>query len=251
MILDRWQSLKERSRVDGITNSEHDARDLTEKNHAGHENSGRLVCVIGTENFFHQALCIAMEKELGIPCVNIGDIKKLGGTASGKYGGTVLYMVNHSGIDYESVLLSKQTGGNQSHREAIVALFNLPSRTGIEKAAFARGVQGFFYRSDDLKHVTRGISALIRGDLWVPRDILVEFALKGSKQHVHLDREKTLLTDREAQILALVSVGSTNEEIAEKLFVSHHTVKTHLYNIFKKIDVPNRFQAALWAAKNL
>jgi DNA-binding CsgD family transcriptional regulator len=49
----------------------------------------------------------------------------------------------------------------------------------------------------------------------------------------------------------MIAVGATNDEIADKLFISPHTVKTHLYRIFKKINVPNRVQAALWAAKNL
>jgi DNA-binding CsgD family transcriptional regulator len=49
----------------------------------------------------------------------------------------------------------------------------------------------------------------------------------------------------------MISVGAKNEEIADKLFISPNTVKTHIYNIFKKIDVPNRLQAALWAAKHL
>jgi DNA-binding CsgD family transcriptional regulator len=63
--------------------------------------------------------------------------------------------------------------------------------------------------------------------------------------------EASILTPREIEILSLVAIGAKNEEIAEKLFISSNTVKTHIYNIFKKIDVPNRLQAALWAAKNL
>jgi LuxR family transcriptional regulator of csgAB operon len=46
-------------------------------------------------------------------------------------------------------------------------------------------------------------------------------------------------------------MGATNEEIGAKLCISTNTVKTHVYNIFHKIKVPNRLQAALWAAKNL
>ena len=63
--------------------------------------------------------------------------------------------------------------------------------------------------------------------------------------------KSTILTSRQTEILALVAVGATNEQIADKLCISPQTVKSHLYNIFKKINVPNRVQAALWAAKHL
>ena len=59
------------------------------------------------------------------------------------------------------------------------------------------------------------------------------------------------LTQRQIQILALIAVGATNDDISDKLCISPHTVKNHLYRIFKKINVPNRVQAALWAAGNL
>jgi DNA-binding CsgD family transcriptional regulator len=61
----------------------------------------------------------------------------------------------------------------------------------------------------------------------------------------------SVLTRRETEILAHVAVGGTNEQIAEKLRISPHTVRNHLYHIHKKINAPNRLQAALWAAKNL
>jgi LuxR family transcriptional regulator of csgAB operon len=49
----------------------------------------------------------------------------------------------------------------------------------------------------------------------------------------------------------MVASGRANNKIAEELCISPHTVKTHIYNIYKKISAPNRLQAALWAAKNL
>lgn len=59
------------------------------------------------------------------------------------------------------------------------------------------------------------------------------------------------LTPREIEILEQIAQGASNREIAEGLFISHHTVKTHLHNIFQKINVNGRLQAALWAARHL
>jgi LuxR family transcriptional regulator of csgAB operon len=61
----------------------------------------------------------------------------------------------------------------------------------------------------------------------------------------------TILSRRETEILGMVAVGAKNDEIANKLCISPHTVKTHLYNIYKKIHVGDRLQAVLWAAKHL
>lgn len=58
------------------------------------------------------------------------------------------------------------------------------------------------------------------------------------------------LTKREREVLALVASGITNKEISDKLFISHHTVKSHVVHIFNKLGVNDRTQAAVWAAKN-
>ncbi|MCP1365881.1 LuxR C-terminal-related transcriptional regulator, partial [Halomonas sp. BBD48] len=59
------------------------------------------------------------------------------------------------------------------------------------------------------------------------------------------------LTHREQEIISLLGSGASNTEIADKLFVSEHTVKSHLYNTFRKIKVHNRIQAMNWARQNL
>ena len=64
-------------------------------------------------------------------------------------------------------------------------------------------------------------------------------------------KKNKLLTPRQLEILALVAIGATDTEIAEKLGISASTVKSHLNRIFKKIDVPNRRQAVFWALSNL
>jgi LuxR family transcriptional regulator of csgAB operon len=89
------------------------------------------------------------------------------------------------------------------------------------------------------------------GDWWIPREVMIKCIIEGTDEDVSSKRGSEILTHRQTEILAQVAVGASNDEIAENLNVSPHTVKTHLYNIFKKIKVTNRLQAALWAAKHL
>ena len=110
---------------------------------------------------------------------------------------------------------------------------------------------GFFYEHDPLDIFLKGIGAVLDGKLWLSRDIMTRFILEGTGKDKSLKKDSDKLTERQIEILALTAVGATNDEIADKLCISHHTVKTHLYKIFRKINVPNRVQASLWAAKNL
>ena len=66
-----------------------------------------------------------------------------------------------------------------------------------------------------------------------------------------MDKEKLKsLTRREVEILAQVASGMFNKEIANNLGISERTVKNHISNIFKKIDVSDRTQAAVFAIRN-
>jgi len=77
------------------------------------------------------------------------------------------------------------------------------------------------------------------------------FPLKDKWQGNLLKANEMVLTPREIEILSVLALGVKNEEIASKLYISPHTVKTHLYAIYKKINVSNRLQAVLWAGENL
>ena len=83
---------------------------------------------------------------------------------------------------------------------------------------------------------------------------MLEYNYMKKDKSYHLKnslKDNTILSLRETKMLTLLAVGHTNREIAEKFGISLHMVTTHMYNIFKKINAPNRLQATLWAAKNL
>lgn len=63
--------------------------------------------------------------------------------------------------------------------------------------------------------------------------------------------ERNVLSTREKEVLLLVGEGLQNKEIARKLFLSEKTVKNHISNIFKKINIHDRTKAALFAVRNL
>jgi LuxR family transcriptional regulator of csgAB operon len=132
-----------------------------------------------------------------------------------------------------------------------VVLFNVSPGMGFEDKALMQGAQGFFYVQDSIEQFERGILAIYAGELWVSRKIMTNYILEHRRPLLQFQWDGTGLTKRESEILGTITEGATNEEIAAKFFISTHTVKSHLYNIFKKVGVSNRMQAALWARRNL
>jgi DNA-binding NarL/FixJ family response regulator len=66
----------------------------------------------------------------------------------------------------------------------------------------------------------------------------------GATTHRLPTSEKLRLTSRQLEILRLVAAGSTNSDIAQRLWVTEQTVKFHLRNIFRKLGVANRTEAS-------
>lgn len=60
---------------------------------------------------------------------------------------------------------------------------------------------------------------------------------------------KNKLSERELEVLKLIMLGLSNQEIGEKLFISYHTVKAHIENIFEKCKCKNKVQATVYAIK--
>ena len=63
-------------------------------------------------------------------------------------------------------------------------------------------------------------------------------------------KDENTLTARELEVLELIAQGLINKEIAKRLYISEKTVKNHISNIFRKINVSDRTQAAIYAFKH-
>lgn len=124
-------------------------------------------------------------------------------------------------------------------------------REQMELNIIKMGARGFLGVKDSLKTLVRAIKACYSGEIWGSRrstnKIIEDLENKGS---IKKD-EAGGLTKQEKSVLLILTSGFKNAEIAQRLFISEKTVKTHINRIFKKIKVSNRLQAALWASKNL
>lgn len=112
-------------------------------------------------------------------------------------------------------------------------------------------LQGVFYRTDRAELICKGIQSLLHADWWMSRHLMTRLIRTYRRRRINVFRPSCGLTQREVQILLMLGSGATNLEISKQLFISEHTVKSHLYNVFRKIEVRNRTQAIAWARENL
>ena len=128
-----------------------------------------------------------------------------------------------------------------------LALFNLYRGTGVEQVCLWQGVSAFFYADDNLEQIKLGVQALLTGRVWITPEMLAEKVDTPPAEEEGLPAPWNLLISRrEQQVLSQLVKGNTNQEIAEQLSISPHTVKTHNYKLFKKIGVSSRLEAVIW-----
>jgi DNA-binding NarL/FixJ family response regulator len=118
--------------------------------------------------------------------------------------------------------------------------------------AVRAGARGYISKNATLADLTKAIDGVHRGDVWVPAEVLADVLWGNGHATAPSGRsgEAERLTAREREILGLLASGGTNRHIAEALFISEKTVKTHLRNIFRKLKVTRRLQAVLYAVRH-
>lgn len=111
------------------------------------------------------------------------------------------------------------------------------------------GVDGYILKDSESAELKKAIRSVLSGENYIQASLIP--ALNNRLANRDIDKDKIdLLTDRELEVLIGVANGMINKEIATNLNISERTVKNHVSNIFKKIDVSDRTQAAVFAIKN-
>ncbi|SPZ37364.1 CsgBAC operon transcriptional regulatory protein [Plesiomonas shigelloides] len=137
------------------------------------------------------------------------------------------------------------------HRNNIkTLLFNMPDDVTQEDILSWPAISGIFRTEDNEDTLVKGIKSVLNGEFWLPRS-LTSLLIEHLRVHQRNSANYPQLTLREKEILEQLRSGASNMEIASMLFVSEHTIKSHLYNLFRKINVRNRTQAIYWAEENL
>jgi DNA-binding NarL/FixJ family response regulator len=118
--------------------------------------------------------------------------------------------------------------------------------------AIRNGAQGYLLKSIRSKEMLEMLRAAVRGEAAITPAMgsrMLEEFRRISQLAIQEPYENEALTRRELEILSLVAAGHTNNEIAAKLQVSIHTVKTHMRKILAKLHKHRRYEAASYALR--
>ena len=147
------------------------------------------------------------------------------------------------GIDvvlYDSHGLHRSEGADLDHliqkTDAKVIIYSRDMRPDLRARALARGADGWVSMS---KHAAELVETIERAD-------------EGKRPEEQVDwiGQEAGLSPREVEVLALVTQGMSNQEIADRLFLTINTLKSHIRQAYKKIGVASRAQAVAWCMQH-
>ena len=131
----------------------------------------------------------------------------------------------------------------------LTASISLPESITVIK----EGARGIILKHAASEFLIKGVRKVYAGELWADNATMtqvVESLSRKIRKEPGTPRSKDELSNREKEVVSLVVSGLRNKEIAEKLFISEQTVKTHLSNIFQKLGLGDRLELALYALRH-
>jgi len=112
------------------------------------------------------------------------------------------------------------------------------------------GASGYILKDSDSASFFKAIRDAYNGESYIQPKLAADLIKEFNKPRGSRIKKENELTQREYEVIALIADGLNNKDIAERLYISEKTVKNHVSNIFRKINVSDRTQAAIYAYKN-
>lgn len=112
------------------------------------------------------------------------------------------------------------------------------------------GANGYVLKDSDADGLIKAIKDVAKGKTYIQPSIATLLVEGINEKDDEISMKIASLTKREYEVLTVIAEGLNNREIAERLFISEKTVKNHVSNIFRKLEVSDRIQAAIFAFKN-
>lgn len=129
-----------------------------------------------------------------------------------------------------------------------IIILSMLGRPEIILDSLNAGIDGYLFKMADLDELRKAMETVAKGDSYFSHQVTsMLINRQGRKPQSPL---RTSLTNREREILSLVVSGKTSREIAEKLFISHHTVNEHRKHITSKLGVKNAAQLIRYSILN-
>ncbi len=170
-----------------------------------------------------------------------------------KYVNKVILLWDYQLFNDNNVLFDKTSKilNQINDKNIYIVVHNVQRYNNIEANLLVAGVRGIFYEDDSMELIKKGINSILAGELWFSRKAVSDYITTNMISDKEKNNGSPCLTYREQEILIKIAKGEKNNDIAKNFCISSCTVKTHIYNIYKKIGVANRIQATLWCLKNL
>jgi LuxR family transcriptional regulator of csgAB operon len=207
---------------------------------------GGLICIVGTNTFNTEILSSYLAECSGMvcKCVACNSLDAIFDEFP-----TQLHLIFYdcSGLKRSFLWNGLKIDRALNHPHCFVFLHNVEPHQHFENDALQRGVRGILYKDTPINFFPLAIKAVMKGELWYSRRILGNYLMAEDDPPALPVRIENSLTLREREILSLLASGISNHKIAETLRLSPHTVKTHVYNIYHKLNVSSRLHAASFA----
>ena len=137
-----------------------------------------------------------------------------------------------------------------SHPEIPVAIISANDEPEVVSRAIKYSASGFIPKSLSIENIIGAIESILDGEIWMPETVS-DKAQAAEYDNDEFFQRLSILTPKQFRVLMMLVEGRTNSEIADESFVTIATIKAHLSEIFKKLEVSNRTQAAMIAANYL